>query len=234
MRHLLIILIILSNIINIYSQDAKEHIRNGNKLYKDKKYNDAEIAYRKAAEIDPKLYQSIFNLGDALYKQENYENAAAEFINIINKTNDKNIKAKAYHNLGNSLLKSNKIQESIDAYKNALKLNPKDLDTKYNLEYAKRLLVQQQNQKNNNKKQNNEKQKNQQNNQQQNNQQQNNENQQNDKQNQKQQQDKQQQSKISKEDAERILQALNNEENKLNKKLKKQIVGTKRQPVKNW
>lgn len=147
MRHLLIILIILSNIINIYSQDAKEHIRNGNKLYKDKKYNDAEIAYRKAAEIDPKLYQSIFNLGDALYKQENYENAAAEFINIINKTNDKNIKAKAYHNLGNSLLKSNKIQESIDAYKNALKLNPKDLDTKYNLEYAKRLLVQQQNQK---------------------------------------------------------------------------------------
>ena len=82
-----------------------------------------------------------------MYKQGKYEDAAALFdkINSMDAM-DKKTKAKAYHNLGNSLLQQKKYQESIDAYKNALKINPSDKDTKYNLEYAKRMMAIQQQQ----------------------------------------------------------------------------------------
>jgi tetratricopeptide (TPR) repeat protein len=162
----------------------------------------------------------------------------------LSQAKTKNEKAKVYHNIGNSLLKSNQIQESIDAYKNSLKLNPNDEETKYNLSYALSMLKNQQNQnkqnqdknqqnKDQNKDQNQNKDQKQQNKDQQNKQNQPNQ----DKQDQNAQQDatkqKQQQNKISKQEAERILQALKNNEKELQKKLRKQK-GTPIKTDKDW
>ncbi len=247
---ILAFIIILAIPFTLFAQDAKDYIRKGNEQYIKEKFNEAEINYRKSLELDNKSHKAVFNLGDALYKQEQYDKAAQEFVSIANQKIDDETTSKAYHNLGNSFFKSKKLQESIDAYKNSLRLNPKDMDTKYNLEYARRLLQQQQQQKNQdkNKDQNKQDKKNQQNQDKQNKDKQNqdkkdqkNQQQQNqdnntdqDKQekNQKQQGSKEQ--KISKKDAERILQALMQEEKKLQKKLKKKVKGVRGKVEKEW
>jgi tetratricopeptide (TPR) repeat protein len=191
----------------LLSAQSETHLlRQGNKLYEQKKYKDAEINYRKAGSKSKNPFRANYNLGNSMYKQNNYNEAASVYRELLTRKSDKKNLAKAYHNLGNSLLQDKKYEESIKSYKNALRINPKDNDTKYNLEFAKRKLLQkqqQQKQKNNNKqdkKQNDPKQ---------------------DKQ-QPQQQKQQQQKQISKEDAERMLQALKNDEKNTLEKLKKQ------------
>ena len=107
-------------------------------------YQQAEINYRKAMETTHNYDKANYNLGNSLYRQERYEDAAKAFEGVANNQNSsKDLRSRAYHNLGNSLLKQEKYKESIDAYKNALKLNPTDMDTKYNLEYARKKMMQQ-------------------------------------------------------------------------------------------
>ena len=218
-----------------FSQNKKEFIREGNKLYNDGKFNDAEIQYRKSLEQEKGYNKGIFNLGDALYKQGQYDSAASKFSSIANQNLDEETRAKAFHNMGNALLKSKKYPESIQSYKNSLKLNPSDNDTKYNLEYAKKMLIQQQNQQKQNqqdKKDNQDKDK-----QKQDQQDKKNQDQDKDKKDQKdnqQQNEEQQDQKISKDDAKRILQALNNEEKNIQKKLKKKAKATKSKVLKQW
>jgi len=82
-----------------------------------------------------------------MYEQENYEESNKLFTEVTERITSPEEKASAYYNLGNTYMKENKFQESIDAYKNSLRLNPNDPDAKYNLEYArKKLKEQQQNQ----------------------------------------------------------------------------------------
>ncbi len=214
-----------------FGQSPKTYIREGNKLYKQKKYNDAEVQYRKGLEKDANSNKANYNLGNSLYKQEKYDEAAEKYMDLGTKKTDKNVSAKSFHNLGNSLLKSKKYQESIAAYKNALKLNPADYETKYNLEYAKQMMVQQQQQ---------QKQK------QQNQNQDKNKDKDKDKKQQPQPQDnkkddknkdKQQQplEKISKQDSERMLKALQDEEKKVQKDLKKKARSAgQRSSGRNW
>jgi Ca-activated chloride channel family protein len=122
------------------AQNEKKLVREGNKLYKNNKFSDAEINYRKAIVKNKDAFESKFNLGDALYKQGKYDEALEQFQGLIDKnTNDEN-KAKLQHNIANALLKSKKYEASIEAFKKSLKLNDKDGDTKYNLEYAKEML----------------------------------------------------------------------------------------------
>ncbi|MFA6570271.1 MAG: tetratricopeptide repeat protein [Bacteroidota bacterium] len=223
----------------------KEFIKKGNDLYKSKKFNDAEINYRKSLEKNKNSFIGNYNLGDALYKQGQYEKATEKFNELTNQNTSKENISKSYHNLGNSLLQEKKYAESIDAYKKSLRQNPKDYDTKYNLEYARKMLVQEQQQ--NQKDQKN--QKNQQNQKQQQQQQNKDQNKDNkdkkDNQNQQQQQQnqdkkgqnkqQQQQPKISKEDAKRMLQQIDNEEKNTQKKQKHKVVrGSKGRPEKPW
>lgn len=236
-----VILIFIMSVNLSFAQKDKDFIKKGNNQYKDKKYNDAEISYRKSLQLNNKSHEAIFNLGDALYKQEQYDKAAEEFVNIANKKINNDITSSAYHNLGNSYLQQRKLEESINAYKNSLRVNPNDMETKYNLEYAKKLLVQQQQQQQQNKNDKNQD-KNNQDKQKQN--QDNKDNKDNkDKQDQQNQQNEQkqdgkqeqkQEQKISDKDAERILQALNQEEKKLQEKLKKKVKGVRGQPLKKW
>jgi Ca-activated chloride channel family protein len=129
-----------------FAQKGNDLITEGNKLYEKGEYSEAEVRYRKAETEKGNAFISKFNLGDAMFKQQRYEEAAAAFGQLPALTEDKKQKAAAYHNLGNSLLKTKKYQESVDAYKQALRNDPKDEDTKYNLSYARRMLQQQQEQ----------------------------------------------------------------------------------------
>ncbi len=207
----------------LLAQSERSLVREGNSLYKQQKYADAEINYRKALEKNKELLQGPFNLGDALYKQGRYDEAAEQY--RISATNEKDPtdKAKALHNLGNTFLKGSKLPEAINAYKDALRLNPGDADTKYNLEYARALLKQQQQQKQDQKK---DQKKDQKQDQKKDQKQDKKQDQKQDQQKQAQQDQKQQQQKkqqFSKQDAERMLEALKNDEKDVQKKLRKKV-----------
>ena len=220
---------------NAFAQKERKYIRQGNKEFENANFENSEVSYRKAVDLEEKKsHEPAFNVGDALYKQEKYEDAIEQFNNLADVEVSKEEKSKIYHNLGNSLLQSNKLQESIEAYKNALRNNPNDMDTKYNLAYAqKKLEEQQQQQQNQNQDQNKDNQDQDQKDQDKNkdNQDQN----QQDKQEQNKDQQQQQQPQISKEDAERILQALANDEKDTQKKVKEQQAAAAKVKVeKEW
>ncbi len=221
-----------------FAQNERKFIRRGNDYFeaaiKDTTrldtatFNKAETQYRKALEKKPGKNEWEFNLADALYKQKRFKDAEEKFIKLHEAVAAPEESARALHNLGNSQLMQQKIDESIKSYKKALRKNPDDLETKYNLAYAQMLKKQQQNKEQQNKEQQNKQQQNkeqqnkeQQNNQQQNNQQQNKEQQNNQQQNNQQQNNQQQNNKISRQDAEQLLQALQNDERDIQEKVKK-------------
>ena len=242
MKNLFLIVILILFSMQSFAQKERKFIRKGNKYF-NSAYNDttkqdtiayskAEVSYRKAIEKNPESFDAAFNLGDALYKQKKFEEASNQFQALASNEKDKQKLAQTYHNLGNSLLQSNKLEESIEAYKNALRNNPKDMKTKYNLAFAQDKLKKQQQQKKQNKdqkdnkdkqnkdKQNQDKNKQDKNKQDKQKQQQQKQNQDQQKQNQKKQQAKQ--NKISKEDAKRLLEAIQNDEKQVQKRLKKE------------
>jgi tetratricopeptide (TPR) repeat protein len=230
----------------VFGQASKASplIRDGNKLYQEKKFNEAEVAYRKSLSLDKENKAGGYNLGNSLYKQGNYEGASRQYNELIQRKDlSKEQKARSLHNLGNSLLQEKKYDESIEAFKQSLKLSPQDNDTRYNLAYAQSMLRQQQQQQQQQNKSGQDKQQQEQQQQQQ----QEKEKQKKDQQQQDQQSsaEKDQEKKngeqqkasgkkgISKEDAEKILQALNNDEKKLQEKLnKKEAVRVRIE--KNW
>ena len=233
MRSLPLVFAVMLCSVSVQAQSDRSLIRSGNNAYKENKFSDAEVNYRKALEKSKELPQGTFNLGDALYKQGRYNEAAEQYAIALTNNNNQSTKGQTYHNLGNAFLKGKKLPESIAAYQNALKLNPKDMDTKYNLEYAKALLKQEQQQQKNNQK-NNDKQKQdkqqdqskqdqKQQNQQQNQQQQEQQKEQQSDQKDQERRAQQKKQQISKEDAERILEALKNEEKDVQKKLHKKV-----------
>ncbi len=217
---------------NAFAQKERKYIRQGNKEFENANFENSEVSYRKAVDLEEKKsHEPAFNVGDALYKQEKYEDAIEQFNSLADVEVSKEEKAKIYHNIGNSLLQSNKLQESIEAYKNALRNNPNDMETKYNLAYAQKKLEEQEQQQDQDK-----------DNQDQNKDQQDQDKDKND-QNQDQEKDKQEQNKdqqqqqpqISKEDAERILQALANDEKDTQEKVKEQQAAAAKVKVeKEW
>lgn len=234
------------------AQSLRSHVNKGVNLYKEGKYVDSEVEFKKGLEKSPDNFQANFNLGDSYYKQGNYEDALKRYQEALSKASTSELKAKAYHNIGNALLKDQKVKESIGAYTDALKLDPNDESTKYNLSYALDMLKNQnkqnknnkkndknQQKKNDNKDQNKDQNKQNQQNQDKNKQNKNNQNQSNNRQNQNknqpqnQQQGQQGQDKISKQQAQAIFSALNNDEKKLQKQLRK-MVGKPIKTDKDW
>jgi tetratricopeptide (TPR) repeat protein len=128
------------------SQSEKKHIREGNNLFTDGNFAEAEVEYRKALEAKPGYPRGTFNLGDALFEQENFEESGKLFGEVAESNLPETDKSNAYYNLGNSLLKEKKFKESIEAYKETLRRNPADENARYNLEYARQMLKQQQQQ----------------------------------------------------------------------------------------
>ena len=216
---------------NSIGQNKKKLIKEGNKLYNDSSYNMAEMKYRKSLEKDQNYFNAAFNLADAVYKQERYEEASTFFESLKdNARNDLDL-AHINHNLGNSLLKEGKLNEAIDAYKNSLRLNSNDDDTRYNLAYAQKMKQQQEQQQNKNqdkeqdKEQDKDQDKDQDKEERQNQEEQKNDNDKN----------PEQKDEMSKEDAEKMLEALLQKEKELQEKLqKKKVKGQKIKILKDW
>jgi tetratricopeptide (TPR) repeat protein len=118
------------------AQDENAAIREGNKLYHEKQYDKALPAYQKAVEQNPQNSTARLNLANARFRTGNLPDAEKSFDELIEKTTDKNYKVKGYYNKGVTLTKQQKLLESIEAYKNALKLDPADEDTRFNLQKA--------------------------------------------------------------------------------------------------
>ena len=202
-----------------FAQKENRYLREGNRSFEKGDFSDAEKDYRKALEANKESVKGQFNLGTAVYQEKNFEESANIFAGLGEKSIGKHDKSEVFHNLGNSLLEGQQYEKSIEAYKQALLNNPGDLDSKYNLEYARMKLQQQQQDQQNQDKQDKQDQDKQ------------------DKEDQKDQQDKQQNQdkqdqqkqppkpdKISREDAERMLEAMKNDEKKTVEKVKKQQV----------
>ena len=176
-------------------------ITKGNNLYKREKYKEATTKYYEAIQKNPFSGVAFFNHGAALYKTKKYKEAQIDFEQSIPLLKDKYLQAKAYHNLGNSFYHQKKYEKAASAYMQSLQINPKDQATRYNLVYVMRKLKQQMQQ-----------------------------DQQQQKEPQKQQEKKQQEEKnqpqqqpppLTKEEIERMLKNIKNEEKSVQQKLEK-------------
>jgi len=126
----------------------RERLREGNKLYNTEHFTEAEIAYRKSIEVNPRSFDGAYNLGNALYKQQKYPEAAEQYNLVAAQSarllaeNPANVNrlAQVFHNLGNISMQSKEYAKSIEAYKQSLRMNPSDSETRYNLALAQKLL----------------------------------------------------------------------------------------------
>jgi len=241
MKRLLIILSLLISFTS-FAQNKKSLLREGNTLYADSSYNDAEMQYRKSLEKDQDYFNASFNLADAVYKQERYEESSALFGALIDNAPTESDLSKVYHNMGNSLVKEQKLDEAIDAYKNALRINPNDAETRHNLALCKKQKQEQEQQQEENKENKEDKEEQEENKEdkegekkeEQEKNEQKNENQ---KQKQEEQQNQKEEKKeeMSKEDAEKMLEAIQQQEKDLQEELqKKKVKGKRIKVLKDW
>ena len=143
----------------IYSQKGEtiNHIYEGNKEADSEKYSEAEIKYRKALSISPEETKALYNLGNTHFNDKNFDEASQRFFQTQKFSKDKTEKHMAFHNMGNVFMKKKDYAKAVESYKNALRNNPKDDQTRYNYALAKELL-EKENQKNENKDDNEDKQ----------------------------------------------------------------------------
>ncbi len=240
-------LFILSLLICItsYAQNKKSFLRDGNTLYADSSYNDAEMQYRKSLEKDQDYFNASFNLADAVYKQERYEESSALFDALIDNAPTKNDLAKVYHNLGNSLVKEKKLDEAISAYKSALRINPEDKDTRHNLALTtqqKQEQEQQEQEDQEEQEENKEKQKEDKEGENKEEEEQKNKQEQEQEEEQEEEEEEEEENtpeekkeEMSKEDAEKMLEAIQQEEKELQEELqKKKVKGKRVKVLKDW
>ncbi len=125
----------------------RKHIRRGNRTYETQDWQAAENDYRKAAIESPASVEAQFNLADALYRQGRYEEADNALKALTERESDMNKEqaARAYYNRGNAQFARQMLQEALESYKQSLRLNPDDVEAKYNYAYTKKLLDQNKN-----------------------------------------------------------------------------------------
>ncbi len=146
---IVLLCIIFTASFSLQAQNDRKVIRQGVKSYEQGDFGEAEVQFRKAGDLNQESFEAEFNTGAALYGQEKYEETFKQYEALVDKAEDPESMAGIWHNMGNSLLESQKYQESIEAYKNSLRLNPGDQDSRYNLAYAKQKLQEQQEQQQN-------------------------------------------------------------------------------------
>ena len=209
----------------------RDYLRSGNKLYNDSLFIKAEVDYRKALELNPKSTDAMFNLANALLMQQKAQEAMEQYQSVSKIEKDKEKLAQIYHNMGVMLQSAKQLPQCIEAYKESLRNNPKDDETRYNLALAqKQLKDQQQNQQNQDQQQQQQEQK--EDKQDQNKDQQ--EQEQKDQQQQNQQQQQQNKNEMSKENAEQLLNAVMQDEKNVQDKVKKQIQIQGKKLEKDW
>ena len=122
----------------------RDYIRKGNRFFKDSVYVDAEVNYRKALEVNPKSTVSMFNLGNTLTQQNKLQEAMEQYVGATKIEKDKSNLAQIYHNMGVIFHSQKDYAKAVEAYKESLRNNPKDDETRYNLALAQKQLQDQQ------------------------------------------------------------------------------------------
>lgn len=123
-----------------FSQSAFQRdntaLRRGNQAYQQEDFQKAVAQYQAALEINAGNEKAAFNLGNALYKAKQWDLAAKQFDKVAQSTKDKDLKAKSFHNIGNSLMEQKQYDKAVESFKNTLRINSQDADARYNLAYA--------------------------------------------------------------------------------------------------
>lgn len=125
-------------------KEERDFIRKGNRLFNDSVFVDAEVNYRKALEVNPKSTVSMYNLGNTLSQQQKFEDAMEQYVSATSIEKDKSKLAQIYHNMGVIFQAGKDYAKAVDAYKMSLRNNPKDDETRYNLALAQKMLKDQQ------------------------------------------------------------------------------------------
>ena len=126
---------------SVTAQTDEKMIRKGNRQYRKSNFTEAEVNYKKALEARPNNANAQFNLGDALFAQQNYDAAYEAFQKVVEMSPDAKLKSNAVYNMGNCLLEQGKFYDAFNIYKVSLKLNPENENALYNLEYCRAHLV---------------------------------------------------------------------------------------------
>lgn len=238
----LAILLLCGTAMNLHAQNDRAFIREGNKAYKAQKWAQAETQYRKAISKNDRNSQAVYNLGCALMMQQKDSMAMLQYQQAAKMETNPYRRFMSYHNMGVIMQQHQQYAQAIEFYKNALRLNPQDNQTRYNLALCKKLLKNQpqQNNKNNKDKnnKNNKNNKNQDKNKDQNKDKNkdNNNNKNNEKNKDKQNQNgKKDQDKMSKDNAEQLLNAAIQQEKATKQRMQKAMSQPKRRSYeKNW
>ena len=140
-------------IIGVLTLTAQEgevinHIFDGNQQAESKKFNEAEMAYRRALSKAPEKPEALYNLGNTHFEEQDFDEAKQRYFQTQKFTENKFSKQQAFHNLGNVFMKQKDYAKAVEAYKNALRNNPEDEETRYNYALAKELLKKEQDQQN--------------------------------------------------------------------------------------
>lgn len=230
-KYIGMILLLLIAVAASAQKAERDFIRKGNRSFKDSVYVNAEVNYRKALEVNPQSTVSMFNLGNTLAQQNKVKEAMEQYVGATKVEKDKSNLAQIYHNMGVILHSQKDYAKAVEAYKQSLRNNPKDNETRYNLALAQKMLKDQQNQDQNqdqNKDQKQDQQKDQ-------------DKQDQNKQDQQKNQDQQQPPKpekkddqMSKENAEQLLNSVMQDEKDVQDKVKKQQVLQGGRLEKDW
>ncbi len=135
MKKMLTIFLLLS-FSRAIAQDADKLIHKGNDYYKQNQFAKAAEEYNKAISAEPSSQTAKFNLANSLYKQDKKVEAAQLFAGVANTVTETGLRAKAFYNRGVILSQQKNLEESIEAYKNALRNNPDDKEARENLQKA--------------------------------------------------------------------------------------------------
>lgn len=123
---------------------ANDYVHKANQLINEDKFISAEMEYRKAISEQPENVAGTYNLGNSYYRKGNFEEALYRQQQAAKNAVSKEEKHKAFHNIGNTLMQNKQCKEAVEAYKNALRNDPTDDETRYNLVLAKECAEQQQ------------------------------------------------------------------------------------------
>lgn len=250
-KHVILLLLVSlwgTGILCAQEKGKDKNLPAGNEAFTNKKYVDAEAEYRVSESKNPKKSIASYNLGNAIYRQNQNSEAKYHYGNALKNAKTREEKHQAFHNIGNTLMKEKDYSNAVEAYKNALRNNPADEETRYNYALAKMYLKNNPPKKNDDKNKD-KKDKNKDKDKDKKDQQNKDKDKDKDKgQNQKDKDNKDQQSKdqnggqpkpkpggISKQRLENLLDAVNNEEKKVQDKVTKQkVLANPKKPEKDW
>lgn len=231
--------------VGIFAQQKKDFaLPDGNAKFEKKEYAEAEANFRISKSDNPKKAAAAYNLGNAVYKQNQAAEAKFAYTKAVETAKTKNEKHYAYHNLGNAYMKEKAYDKAVEAYKNALRNNPSDDESRYNYALAKKMLKDNPPSKNDDKKKDKKgdspekkpkQDQNQDKNKDQNDKNKNKEDKPNNKQDQNQNKPQPQPNNVPKDRMQNLLDAVNNEEKKIQDRVNaRKVKGAPKQEGKDW